>query len=168
MSAHQFDDQEFLTELRSAISSRGIDPSRIIIEVTESALSGPHVADHLDEIRRLGYRVAIDDFGAGYANLAQLVSMPFDILKVDSGLVRNLENAGPRETNAVDILMAIGAIAMSRGTPVICEGIETEEQRQLLVTANISHLQGWIFARPARPENVADLVPGVVELDVAA
>ena len=168
VSAHQFDDQEFLTELRSAISGRGIDPSRIIIEVTESALSGPHVADHLNEIRRLGYRVAIDDFGAGYANLAQLVSMPFDILKVDSGLVRNLENTGPTETNAVDILMAIGAIAGTRGTPVICEGIETEEQRQLLVKANISHLQGWIFSRSVRPENVADLVPGAIELDAAA
>ncbi len=168
VSAHQFDDKEFLNELRSAIDDRGIDPSRIIIEVTESALSGPHVSEHLEEIRGLGYRVAVDDFGAGYANLAQLVSMPFDILKVDSGLVRNLESTGPQEVNAVHILMAIGAIASTRGTPVVCEGIETEEQRQTLVDAKISHLQGWLYARSTRPENVADLVPGYVALDAAA
>ena len=168
VSAHQFDDQEFLKELRSAIDDRGIDPSRIIIEVTESALSGPHVAAHLEEMRELGYRIAVDDFGAGYANLAQLVSMPFDILKVDSGLVRNMENEGPQGINAVDILMAIGAITTTRNTPVVCEGIETEEQRQLLVNANISHFQGWLFARSVRPEDVADLFPTTTVLNVAA
>ena len=126
------------------------------------------MAAHLEEMRELGYRIAVDDFGAGYANLAQLVSMPFDILKVDSGLVRNIENEGPQGINAVDILMAIGAITTTRNTPVVCEGIETEEQRQLLVNANISHFQGWLFARSVRPEDVADLFPTTTVLNVAA
>ena len=168
VSVHQFDDEEFLTELNTAIQRRAIDPSRIILEVTESALSGHHLPGQLQEVRELGYRVAIDDFGAGYANLAQLVSMPFDILKVDGRLVGNLENAGPQEVNALEILRAIGTIASSRNTPVVCEGVETEEQRQTLVTAKISHLQGWLFSRSVRPEAVADLIPGALEFDAAA
>lgn len=173
VSIHQLKDDDFIEVLSSAISERGIDPWKIIIEVTESSLSGPQVSRRLHEIRTLGYRVAIDDFGSGYANLAQLIHIPFDILKIDSALVRSLEEFGSEKQEAVDILRAINAIAQSRNAPVVCEGIEHEEQRQALVKSEISHLQGWLVSRALRPEDLDTAIAKItgfetLEIDAAA
>lgn len=165
VSIHQLEDDEFLDALGSAIAERGIDPWKIIIEVTESSLSGPQVSRRLHEIRSLGYRVAVDDFGSGYANLAQLIHIPFDILKIDSDLVRSLERFSSEDQEAVDILRAINAIAQSRNAPVVCEGIETEEQRQALVKSEISHLQGWLVARALRPEDLDNAIAKITGFD---
>ncbi len=114
--------------MRHALTESGIDPSSLMLEITETALMRDVSAAcrHLEEIKALGVTVAIDDFGTGYASLSQLQRMPVDILKVDRSFIAALgENP-----QSQDLLEAIVGVGRSLSLKVIAEGIETDEQLQ--------------------------------------
>jgi EAL domain-containing protein (putative c-di-GMP-specific phosphodiesterase class I) len=104
----------------------------------------------LQELRALGVRLALDDFGSGYSSLSYLQTLPFDKLKVDRSFVAALD----RSANGGVIIQAVVALGRALGMGVVIEGVETEEQRVLLRLAGCNELQGYLFGRPAPREEI--------------
>jgi diguanylate cyclase (GGDEF)-like protein/PAS domain S-box-containing protein len=127
--------------------SAGVDPSRLEIEITETA-AVTHEAEATEAVRRvraLGVRVAIDDFGMGYSALSRLQAFPLDRLKIDRSFVAPLSALAARGSIA-DAMIALGN---SLGLEVIAEGIETEEHVRALRSLGCTAGQGYLFSRPA-------------------
>jgi EAL domain-containing protein (putative c-di-GMP-specific phosphodiesterase class I) len=102
-------------------------------------------------LRKIGCPIALDDFGTGYSSLSYLHRFPIDALKIDSSFVR----AAMRETKNVEIIRSILALGHGLAIDVIAEGIETAEQRALLESLKCDFGQGYLFARPAPPEELS-------------
>ena len=169
VSIHQLEAGDFIDRLLSASAGAGgLDPAKLIIEVTESSATGPVVMERLADIRSLGYRVAIDDFGSGYSNLAQLIHTPFDILKIDRELISSLEKLGEDGKKSIEVLSAVSAIARAQGAPVVCEGVEEERQLQPLLDADISHIQGWLISKAVSPDELTVFLDQRAPLPLAA
>ncbi len=137
---------DFAKELRAIVTETGIDPSRLIIEVTETVpmMGGVIEKANLEAIRALGLRVAIDDFGAGHASLQYLRGFEFDIIKIDRTYISNIDD------NRIDamIVEAICDIARSLEVDVIAEGVETQAQLDMLRRAGCRAFQGFLLGRP--------------------
>jgi EAL domain-containing protein (putative c-di-GMP-specific phosphodiesterase class I) len=125
----------------------GFPVTNIIFEVTEGERieDGPWFAEILREYRRLGFRTAIDDFGAGYAGMKLLADFQPDIIKIDMDIVRHVDTNRARQA----IVRNLVRLCEEMGIEVIAEGIETPAERDLLRDAGIRLMQGYLFARPA-------------------
>lgn len=132
--------------VHDVLMQTGLDPSRLELEITETAIIGDrHEAlDTLRKIKALGVSVALDDFGRGYSSLETLRLFPFDKIKLDRFFVTEL--VGNAEARA--IIRAIVALGKSLSIPVLAEGIETEEQLAVLRREHCSEGQGYLFGRP--------------------
>ena len=97
-------------------------------------------------LRRLGYRIAVDDLGAGYAALGALAMLEPDVVKLDMSLVRDLD----RHPTKRRVVGAIATLCRELGSKVVAEGVETAIERKVLVELGIDLLQGYLFAKPAR------------------
>ena len=95
-------------------------------------------------LRENGYEIEMDDFGAGYSSLNMISSLPIDVLKMDMGFIRNIKEDN-RELRLVELILDI---ARYMDVPVVAEGVETEEQLELLRKANCRYVQGYYFSRP--------------------
>ncbi len=137
---------DFVRSFTAILEEMATSPSLIIVEVTENAplLAGSAEMDHLTQLRALGVRVAIDDFGAGHASLHYLRDFAFDIIKIDRTYVADFAN---NPVNAM-IVGAVCDIARTLSLDVVAEGIENETQRQLLIEAGCTGLQGFYLGRP--------------------
>jgi blue light- and temperature-responsive anti-repressor len=124
----------------------GITPDRLVLEVTEGEVIDDHAAfaQALNEFRRSGLLLAIDDFGAGYAGLTMLADFQPDLLKLDMTLVRGIEGRGPRQA----IVRAIMQACVDLGIDVIAEGVETVEEYRWFADAGVTLFQGYLFGRP--------------------
>lgn len=122
---------------------------RVVLEVTERA-SLERVGDvegAMSKLRKLGYRIAVDDLGAGYAGLSSFSQLEPEIVKLDMSLIREI-NASSRKASIVRSMIAVCASEL--GTRVVCEGVETEAERDALTALGGDLLQGYLFAKPAR------------------
>jgi EAL domain-containing protein (putative c-di-GMP-specific phosphodiesterase class I) len=128
----------------------GLPPERLCLEVTEStAVDDGAAIETLRTLRAMGCQIALDDFGVGYSSLAALGRLPVDVLKIDQGFVRRLSTPdGPA------LVAAVVTLAKALGLQVIAEGIETEEQRQMLIDLGCTLGQGFLIARPGPPERI--------------
>ena len=135
-------DQWLLDEIECA----GIDPTRITVEITESALlsDSNSIAERLSRLRSAGIRVAVDDFGTGYASLAYLTSLPLDILKIDRGLIADIVG-GARDRIVVKAMIAL---ARELDLKVVVEGVESTAQLALLADWGCDLYQGFLGAGP--------------------
>ncbi|RBW48562.1 EAL domain-containing protein [Marinobacter sp. F3R11] len=124
----------------------GLGDKHLSIEITEGLLlnASKDVTDKLLRFRDAGIQVAIDDFGVGYSALSYLRRFDIDYLKIDQSFIRNLET----EQNDLVLSEAIVIMAHKLGLKVTAEGVETEEQRQLLLSIGCDHGQGYLFSRP--------------------
>jgi diguanylate cyclase (GGDEF)-like protein len=156
LSPLQVRDRKFVDLVASVLKETKIAPSRVVLEITEGVLiDDPDTAKaRLDDLRRLGVRLALDDFGSGYSSLTYLQRLPFDKLKIDRGFVTALD----RSANAGVIIQAIVALGRALGMSVLIEGVETEEQRVLLRLAGCNEMQGFLFAKPAPREEIDRLL----------
>ncbi len=138
---------EFAHSVLDTAIAIGADPSRLCLEITESALLDDleGVARTMQSLRDIGVAFALDDFGTGYASLQTLKGLPMDHLKVDQAFVRDLTN-GPSEAAFVRAIITLG---QTLGMSVIAEGVETEEQRRALVALGCDALQGFHILKPA-------------------
>ena len=139
------------SEFRADLLAKATDPliplaQRVVLEVTERAhlQSGPELDDDMRRIRDMGYRLAVDDLGEGYAGLASLVSLRPDIAKIDMSLIRDIHTAPLKR----DIVSALVDMARRAGIVVVAEGVETNEERMTLLDLGIDLLQGYLFAKP--------------------
>ncbi|HUE78451.1 MAG TPA: EAL domain-containing protein [Sphingomicrobium sp.] len=135
-------DQWLLEEIDAA----GIDPKRITVEITESALlsDSDAIATRLARLRAAGVRIAVDDFGTGYASLAYLTSLPLDILKIDRGLIADIVG-GKRDRIVVKAMIAL---ARELDLKVVVEGVESTAQLALLAEWGCELYQGFLGAGP--------------------
>lgn len=155
VSAYQLGRNGFAEDVRRALQESHIDPSSLTLEITETALMRDVRAacEHLLEIRALGVRVAVDDFGTGYASLSQLQRMPVDILKIDRSFVAALSDGG----HGRGLLEAILGVGRSLSLTVVAEGIEEHEQLQMLEEMGCQMAQGFLLGRPSSAEEVEGL-----------
>ena len=156
LSPLQVRNRAIIEVVRQALADSGVAPSRLILEITEGVLidNPEEMLRRMQELRALGVRIALDDFGSGYSSLGYLQRFPFDKLKIDRSFVTPLG----RSPNAAVIVQAIVALGRALGVSIVVEGVETEEQRVLLRLAGCDEMQGFLFARPAPVETVARLI----------
>ncbi len=146
ISAAQFREPDFVAKIAGVIAETGVSPSRLELEITESvAMEDPEsVARQLHELKALGLRVAVDDFGCGFSSLGSLNRLPFDRVKIDRAFVRELTP----ETSQDCIATMIVKLARSLGLEVTAEGVETETQARLLEEMGCKEMQGFLYSRP--------------------
>jgi EAL domain-containing protein (putative c-di-GMP-specific phosphodiesterase class I) len=138
------------------IRGEGCDPSRITLEMTESAMAPrPGLEEHLAILTAHGMSLAIDDFGTGHSSLGRLGDFPAGMLKIDRSFVRGLPDAQGSRT----LVNAIMYLAQGFGLTVVAEGVETEAQRDFLVAAGCDYAQGYLFSPPVPASEVAGLWP---------
>ena len=142
--------------LLEEIAVCGIKPARITLEITESALlvDEPAVAGRLGRLRDAGLTIAIDDFGTGYASLAYLTSLPFDMLKIDRGLVAGIVD---RERDRI-VVKAMIRLARDLDLTVVVEGVESTPQLALLAEWGCDLYQGFLGAGPLTHEELMRFV----------
>jgi diguanylate cyclase (GGDEF)-like protein len=148
--------EDFPNVVKDAVQRAGLDPTKLVLEITESSLVqvlGPG-ADTLARLRALGCSIAIDDFGTGYSSLSYLQHFTIDVLKVDRSFVDQLGR--DRRTNA--LVNAIVTMARSLDLTVVAEGVETIEQLVDLRRLDCTHAQGYLLARPMPFDEVRRLV----------
>ncbi len=166
LSPLQLRDASIVELVRSALADSGIAPSRLMLEITEGVLidNPDEMLERIEDLHRLGVRIALDDFGSGYSNLGYLQRFPLDKLKIDRSFVAALGQSA----NGGVIIQAIVALGRALGLRVLVEGVETEQQRVLLRLAGCDEMQGFLFARPAPAEAIDRLLDQASRADAAA
>jgi EAL domain-containing protein (putative c-di-GMP-specific phosphodiesterase class I) len=156
VSVRQFRHPEFIDEVVSCVRRSGIPPDRLKLELTESLL-----ADNLEatiarmrNLKEMGVRLSVDDFGIGYSSLSYLKRLPIDELKIDRGFVKDILTDG----NDAAIAATIIGLCRNLGLEVIAEGVETEEQRAFLARQGCHRYQGYLFCRPLPLEQLEDFM----------
>ena len=157
VSTRQLERPGLLAALDECLAS-GVRPSRLILEVTETALTlDSALADlTLEAVRDRGVHVAVDDFGTGYSSLARLRSAPVNRLKIDRAFIDEI--AGP--DSDVPIVEATMAMARGLGLGVVAEGVETAEQLDFLRGAGCPQAQGFLLSRPVPAQEIRSLMAG--------
>jgi len=148
VSPVQFRSQSLALNVAAALAACGLPASRLELEITEAVLIRDDEAalDMLHQLRKLGVRIALDDFGTGYSSLSYLQRFPFDKIKIDRSFIRDI--AGPGASSS--IVQAVVNIAAASDMTTTAEGVETEQQRNLLYILGCTEMQGYLFS-PAIP-----------------
>ena len=147
ISPVQFMTKDFLAMVRNTIASTGIKPSRLELEVTETAMmpDKDRAAAILRELSDMGISVAVDDFGTGYSNLSYLIDFSFRKLKIDRSFVSRIDT----DSGSGAVVSTIVGLSRALGVSTIAEGVETESQASMLRAAGCEVVQGYLFGKPA-------------------
>ncbi len=146
VSARQFRQADFVAQVSAAIERHSIDPMQLKLELTESLLL-ENIEDTIDSmiaLGEIGVQFSLDDFGTGYSSLQYLKRLPLFQLKIDQSFVRDIVT----DSHDRSIVRTIIAMAQSLYLNVIAEGVETEEQRELLLSNGCKRYQGYLFGKP--------------------
>ena len=156
LSARQFADENLLEDIAAALKSSGLRPELLELELTESMViqNTERAGRILAAIKKMGVRLAIDDFGVGYSSLTHLKRFPIDTLKVDRSFIRDL----PQDLEDKAICEAIIAMGKSLNLTVVAEGVETLEQQTFLQDHNCDEMQGFLFSKPIPSDQFAELL----------
>jgi diguanylate cyclase (GGDEF)-like protein/PAS domain S-box-containing protein len=146
VAARQLRDPGFVRATRRRLTESGVAPSSLVLELTESGLLRPdqRLRADLQELKGMGVRLAIDDFGTGYSSLSYLRELPIDLLKIDKSFVDGIAVS----TQRLALVEVITRIAKTLELTVIAEGIESEVQRDMLVSMGCRYGQGYLLAAP--------------------
>ena len=146
LSAAQFKGRNLVQIALGALSSSGLSPDRLDLEITESVLlqDEANTMAILHQLRGLGVRISMDDFGTGYSSLAYLRSFPFDRIKIDRSFLSDM----PQRNDSHAIIRAVCALARSLKISTVIEGIETEAQRDMARAEGCDEAQGFFFSKP--------------------
>jgi diguanylate cyclase (GGDEF)-like protein/PAS domain S-box-containing protein len=156
LSARQFQDKDLEQTIRRIIAQSGIEAGLLHLEITESLLMhDPKAAERvLRGLKSAGVKLSIDDFGTGYSSLAYLRRFPLDVLKIDRTFIKDIV-ANPDDAA---ITLAVISLAHSLMLKVVAEGVETEEQVNLLALHGCDEMQGYYFSKPVPPAEVEAMV----------
>ena len=170
ISAAQLNDAAVVADVREALARSGVDPSRIVLEVTETFAVAdlPRAKQTLEQLAELGVVLALDDFGTGYSSLTHAHALPFDILKIDRSFVAA---AALGDTGALATISAVTALATRLHVDVVAEGVEDQTQLAELIALGCSYAQGYALARPLSADQVTAALAGgawALERHVAA
>jgi len=144
----------------------GLAPGRLELEITEGVLfdDPSRALSILRRLKTLGVKIAMDDFGTGYASMSSLRAFPFDKIKIDQSFVAGVQNNPP----SAAIVRSIIGLAKALKIPVIAEGVETEGERAFLVGEHCDEIQGYLLGRPAPIATYAEFTSGGVVRRFAA
>ena len=144
VSPVQFKSQTLVLNVAAALAASGLAASRLELEITEAVLIRDDEAalEILHQLRKLGVRIALDDFGTGYSSLSYLQRFPFDKIKIDRSFIKDLAGAGASSS----IVQAVVNIAAASDMTTTAEGVETEQQRNLLYILGCTEMQGFLFS----------------------
>ena len=156
VSPRQFRDDEFYNVVRRALDLSGIEPSSLVLELTESVLmyNDERILAEMNSLTDLGIRIAIDDFGTGYSSLSYLREFPISVLKIDKSFVDELG----RSAEQYALVEGITHLADTLGLTVIAEGVENVRQQESLISMGCRLAQGYLFAEPVSAEEAEQLV----------
>lgn len=125
-----------------------LDRYKLVVEVTETAMITHinHASSNLNQLRKAGFVIALDDFGSGYSSFRYLSSMPVDVVKFDISLIRSLVEGGRQGI----IVENLAKLIHDAGFKLVAEGIETKEALELVTSLGFTHGQGYYLGRPAK------------------
>lgn len=151
LSPLQFRNPSLIGSIVGALASSGLSPTRLELEITETALLGAETRNHeiLRSIRNLGVRVSIDDFGTGYSSMSYLQNFAVDKIKIDKRFVQGLDNG----KSSAAIIQAIINLGIEIGVGTAAEGVETPEQLNSVLERGCTLVQGYLFSRPLTAED---------------
>ncbi|GLR62631.1 bifunctional diguanylate cyclase/phosphodiesterase [Marinospirillum insulare] len=146
LSAVQFRKGDLVETVKKALATSGLEPQYLGLELTESLLlkDQKRLLQMLSQLKELGVQLSIDDFGTGYSNLSYLKRFAVDKLKIDQSFVRDMEN----DTDDYALVTTVIQLAHSLGLEVTAEGVETQQQMQMLAELKCDEFQGYYFAKP--------------------
>jgi EAL domain-containing protein (putative c-di-GMP-specific phosphodiesterase class I) len=145
-SPQQFHQRDVLSEVRYALEVSGLPADRLEIEITESSLLHNTQLTHdvLSQLQGLGVRISLDDFGTGYSSLSYLHNFPLQKVKIDRSFLEGIDSDRP-----LTLLRGVARLSADLGMHVVVEGIETNEQLELISTdGTVTEAQGYLFSRP--------------------
>jgi diguanylate cyclase (GGDEF)-like protein len=150
LSPAQLNNRNLLNMVTGALAESGMPAQKLQLEITESVLLQNTFATlaTLHELRKLGVQIALDDFGTGYSSLSYLRSFPFDKIKIDRSFIQDLSTG----TEPVAIVQAVANLAKCLNMTSTAEGVETQQQMDMLMSMGCTEMQGFLFSR-ARPAN---------------
>lgn len=146
ISARQFHQEDLAATVIRILNETGLSPAYLELELTESSImqSPEVVSGILNQLKRRGVKISIDDFGTGFSSMASLKRLPIDALKVDQSFVRDATT----DPDDASLVMAIITLAHNLRLKVVAEGVETEEQLRFLHLLRCDEIQGYLFSRP--------------------
>ncbi len=152
LSARQFQQQDLVDQIRTAIDEHGVPAPSIELEITESNAmqNAENTIRTLRELKNIGVRIAMDDFGTGYSSLNYLKRFPIDTLKLDQSFVQGVLT----DPSDAAIVSAVISMAHSLDLEVVAEGVETEAQLEFLQKQRCDRIQGYYFSAPLAPEEM--------------
>lgn len=156
VSPKQFSDSGLIQTVIQAIGSAGINPSRLELEITESIFIDDveQTLASLHSLRQLGVRIALDDFGTGYSSLSYLRSFPFDKVKIDQSFVSDLKH----DIGSHAVIRAITTLAQALGMETLAEGVEYQDQVDVLRREGCQNVQGFLYSRPLPGREIGALI----------
>jgi diguanylate cyclase (GGDEF)-like protein len=155
-SPHQFHQRDVLSEVRYALEVSGLPAHRLEIEITESSLLRNTQLTHdvLSQLRAIGVRISLDDFGTGYSSLSYLHNFPLQKVKIDRSFLEGIDTDRP-----LTLLRGVARLSADLGMSVVVEGIETNEQLELIsADGTVTEAQGYLFSRPVPAARVRQLL----------
>ena len=154
LAASNLSDPELEAYLLAETSAAGLTSAHVTLEITESGVmrDADKAISLLRRLRGKGYRIAVDDFGTGYSSLAYLRDLPITSLKIDQSFVAHIR----ADSDALAIVASVIDLARAVGVTVVAEGVESEEQAQLLRDLGCGAGQGWLWAAAASAQEVLD------------
>ena len=157
VSPVQFKSRTLAMKVAAALTNSGLSPHRLELEITEAVLirDDEEALAMLHQLRELGVRIALDDFGTGYSSLSYLRRFPFDKIKIDRSFITDITEAG----GSSPIVQAVVSMASARNMTTTAEGVETEQQRDILRELGCRQMQGYLFS-PAVPVQKLDRLLG--------
>ena len=152
----QLQETDFIHIVKSSLDSSGLPPNLLHIEITESAfaLDLNVIPDKIKQLQLMGIKVSMDDFGSCHSSLTVMQDLAINIVKIDCSFIKKLDSNGD------SILSAILNIAESLDFMVVAEGVETEEQAQVLLNLGVHYLQGYNYSKPIEVENIQSYLNG--------
>jgi diguanylate cyclase (GGDEF)-like protein len=149
-----------------ALAESGLPARRLELEITETAIIENEAATlaKISQLRGMGVQISLDDFGTGYSSLSYLQRIPFDKIKIDQSFIKNIAADG----NSMAIVQAVITVAKARNVITVAEGVETEQQRELLRNLGCSEMQGYLFSRPLPKQDLLRLFPTFAQKPASA
>jgi diguanylate cyclase (GGDEF)-like protein/PAS domain S-box-containing protein len=160
LSPRQLYEPDLVRQVRAVLDDTRLDPAGLVLEITEGALLQglEETKRKLADLKELGVRLAIDDFGSGASTLAYLGEFPVDILKIDRSFINGMSE-NPEEGRI--LVQAILDLARALHLDTVAEGIELQEQSAALLTSGCASGQGFLFAKPVTSDRIAELLGGM-------
>jgi diguanylate cyclase (GGDEF)-like protein len=170
VSSVQMMENDFLSTVKDALESNGLDPQWLEIEITETVFRNDngHVRANLSALKEMGIVTTIDDFGTGYSSITYLRKMPLDCLKIDRSFLVEIQQEKLTSSRSLNLVKTFVSLAHNLDLQVVAEGVENNFQQNLMVQLGCNQAQGFLFSPPVHSENVPQLFDKTIDIQASS